>query len=101
MISTWNARDHAERRASFHFNDFQRFRHMAERYIAGEAIAEEDWRFLDEMERHNSFFRDLDLNVFWGGKYQVEEDTAPRQEAEQSPRPRQVQRQAAKKGRKG
>jgi 1,4-alpha-glucan branching enzyme len=101
MISTWNARDHAERRASFHFNDFQRFRHMAERYIAGEAIAEEDWRFLDEMERHNSFFRDLDLNVFWGGKYQVEEDTAPRQEAEQSPRPRQVQRRASKKGRKG
>ena len=101
MIKTWSARDHAERRASFHFNDFQRFRQMAERYITKRPIAEEDWRFLDHMEHHNALVSDLDLNVFWRGKCQVEkENTAPPPETESSPRRRKVQRRVTKKGHK-
>jgi hypothetical protein len=72
---------------------------MAERYITKAPIAEEDWLFLDQMERHNAVISDLDLNVFWRGKCQKkEENSAPSQATESSPRPRKVQRRATKKG---
>jgi 1,4-alpha-glucan branching enzyme len=96
MISTGSTPDHAERRASLHYNDFQRLRLMAESYMAGETVAEEDWRLLDERERQNSPFLDIDPNVFWNGKYHVAENAALCQGADQPPRPDKARRRATK-----
>ncbi|MGH7962874.1 MAG: 1,4-alpha-glucan branching protein domain-containing protein, partial [Candidatus Binatia bacterium] len=65
MISTWSTRDHAERRFALHLDNFRRLRHMAEQYLAGKAIAEPEWRLLDEMGHQHPLFRNLDLNAFW------------------------------------
>lgn len=67
MISTRSTPDHAQRRAAQHYDNFQRCRLMAERYMAGEAIDEEDERRLDEMEHQDALFGDFDPNVFWKG----------------------------------
>jgi len=68
MISTGNTPDHARRRALLHSAHFQRCRRMAEQCIAGEAIAEEDWHFLDELEKQDALFPNLDPHVFWEPK---------------------------------
>ncbi len=68
MISTRSTPDHARRRATQHYDNFQRCRLIAERYMAGEVIAEEDWEILDGIEQQDVLFGDLDLNVFWGRK---------------------------------
>jgi len=65
MISTRSTPDHARRRAAQHYDNFQRCQLMGERYLAGETSAEEDGRRLDEMERQDALFSDLDPNVFW------------------------------------
>jgi 1,4-alpha-glucan branching enzyme len=72
MISTDSTPDHAERRFSLHYNNFQHLRMLIERYLAGESLAEEDWRRLEELERENALFPTLDPNVFWQGKYHVD-----------------------------
>jgi 1,4-alpha-glucan branching enzyme len=69
MISTRSTPDHAQRRASLHYDNFQRCRLMAERYMVGEVITEKDWRLLDELERQDALFPDLDPQVFWGGEH--------------------------------
>jgi len=66
MISTGNTPDHARRRASLHAQNFQRCRLMADRYLAGEAVAEEDWQFLGKLEKQDALFPNLDPGVFWG-----------------------------------
>ena len=68
MISTRSTPDHAQRRAAQHYDNLQRCRLMAERYMAGEAIDEEDERRLDEMEHQDALFGDFDPNVFWKEK---------------------------------
>lgn len=74
MISTRSTPDHARRRAAQHCDNFQRCRFMAERYMAGEVIAEEDWKILDGIEQQDVLFGDFDLNVFWGRKGLSNED---------------------------
>lgn len=66
MVSTGSTPDHARSRASSHFDSFQRCHRMAERYLAGEEVAEEDWQILSELEKQDALFPDLDLGVFWG-----------------------------------
>jgi 1,4-alpha-glucan branching enzyme len=68
MISTRSTPDHAQRRAAQHENNFQRCRLMAERYMADETIAEEDWQALEEMERQDAPFPDLNPDIFWEGQ---------------------------------
>src|SRR5262249_16030910 len=68
MISTHSTPDHAQRRAAQHDTNFQRCRRMAERYIAHEAIAEEDWQILEKLEQQDALFPELDLNIFWNGE---------------------------------
>ena len=67
MISTRSTPDHAQRRAAQHYDNFQRCRRMAERYLADEAVADEDRRMLERMERQDALFPELDAGVFWEG----------------------------------
>jgi len=71
MISTRNTPDHAQRRVSFHYANFQQCCAMAEHYRTGATIAEEDWNQLAAMEQQDALFSKLDLNGFWHAKQSV------------------------------
>ena len=64
LISTWTARDYAERRAALHYETFSRLADMAHRRAKGEEISDEDQRFLAECKERDSIFPDLDL-AWW------------------------------------
>ena len=63
LISTWSARDYAEGRAARHFDVYSRLAAMAKRRGAGEELAEDDARFLEENKERDSLFPEL--NVGW------------------------------------
>jgi 1,4-alpha-glucan branching enzyme len=71
MISTRNTPDHAQRRVSLHYANFQQCCSMAERYRTGATIAEEDWNKFAAMEQQDALFSKLDLNGFWHAKQSV------------------------------
>lgn len=73
MISTWSTRDHAERRALFHFNDFKRMAEMVEGMAAGDELSPEDRDYVHDTAVRNAIFPELDLNLFWQGKFHVRE----------------------------
>lgn len=61
LISTWSARDYAERRAELHANQFTRLAEMAKRLLAGEELQENDRSFLAACSQQDALFPDLDL----------------------------------------
>jgi 1,4-alpha-glucan branching enzyme len=65
MIGTGSTPDHARQRVARHFANFQHCRRMAERYLTGEAISEQEWRLLAEEEQQDALFPALDPWVFW------------------------------------
>ncbi len=65
MISTGNTADHAQQRFALHATNFQSCYAWAERSLAGETLSEEECRLLEEMEKQNALFPDLDLSRFW------------------------------------
>lgn len=73
MISTWSTRDHAERRVTFHFDDFKRLTWMAERMARGEALSDDERAYVKETVERNAIFKVLDLNLFWRDKFNVRE----------------------------
>ncbi len=78
MINNWSTRDHAEQRAHFHFNDFKRMAAIAEQMAAGAEPGPEEWQFARETMERDAVFPDpdLDLDLFWRGKFHVREATA-------------------------
>jgi 1,4-alpha-glucan branching enzyme len=60
LISTWSARDYAERRVAFHNDAFMKLDHMARRYGGGEPVAEGDWRYLAQLEEQDGLFGEVD-----------------------------------------
>ena len=64
LISTWTARDYAERRAALHYEAFSRLADMARQRAKGEELNDEDRRFLAECKERDHIFPDLDL-VWW------------------------------------
>jgi len=64
LISTWSARDYAERRAAFHHDTFERLVSMARSRAAGAEITADDEQFLAECKQRDSLFPDLDL-TWW------------------------------------
>jgi 1,4-alpha-glucan branching enzyme len=73
MINTWSTRDHAERRAHAHFNDFKRMAEMVVRMAAGDDLSPEEWKYVRETSDRDAIFPELDLNLFWRGKFCVRE----------------------------
>jgi len=64
LISTWSARDYAERRAALHHDAFARLAEMAKRRARGEELNAEDHEFLAECEERDALFPDLDV-AWW------------------------------------
>ncbi len=61
LVSTFSAKDYAERRFSCHHSDFSRLCDLAEAYADGTKLGAEDEHFLDETEQRNSLFRELEF----------------------------------------
>lgn len=66
MMSTGNAVDHAQQRFALHVKNFQLGCAWAERSLAGESMSEEENLLLEEMEKQNALFPDLDLSLLAG-----------------------------------
>jgi len=66
LISTWSARDYAEKRATLHHDGFARLAEMAARRTRGERLSAEDEKFLAECEQTDCLFPDLDI-AWWAG----------------------------------
>jgi len=64
LISTWSARDYAERRAALHHEAFATLAEMASRRARGQELSAEDEKLLAEWERTDSLFPDLDM-AWW------------------------------------
>jgi 1,4-alpha-glucan branching enzyme len=60
LITTFAARDYAERRLSDHASDFGRLAELAERRLAGGALSQADEQFLSECEGRDSLFAEFD-----------------------------------------
>lgn len=67
MIGTGNTADHARWRFALHYKNFQSCHAWATRSLGGETLAEEELRALEEMERQDGIFRELDLGMFLVG----------------------------------
>ena len=61
LISTWSARDYAERRAGLHHDIFSRLVGMARKRAAGETLTPDDDQFLADCRKQDALFPDLDL----------------------------------------
>jgi 1,4-alpha-glucan branching enzyme len=59
LISTWTARDYAERRAALHHDAFARLAEMARRRARGESLTSQEESFLSECQLRDSIFPDL------------------------------------------
>ena len=66
LISTWSARDYAELRVDWHFDAFTRLADIAERVGEGGILAGADLEMLEETEKRDSIFANIDLD--WWAK---------------------------------
>jgi 1,4-alpha-glucan branching enzyme len=66
LVSTWSARDYAERRAALHSEAFTRLAEMSRRPARGEELSGEEQEFLSQCERTDDLFPDIDV-AWWAG----------------------------------
>ena len=65
LISTWSARDYAERRAALHYETFTRLLNLARKHLSGVRLSAEDIQYLETYKQKDSLFPEL--NVRWWG----------------------------------
>ncbi len=61
LIYTQSARDYAEMRLTFHHSDFNRLCDLLDNYSGKSEISKEDLRYVEETEKRNSIFPELQL----------------------------------------
>lgn len=66
LISTWAARDYAEVRFTDHIERFERLASMADRVHIGGTMNQEDQLFLEDCQRKDAAFQNIDLG--WWAK---------------------------------
>lgn len=64
LITTFSARDYAEMRFVNHYSDFKKLSDMVRRYGRGEKLTEGDLHFLEECQKRDSIFREIDPHWF-------------------------------------
>jgi Uncharacterized conserved protein len=64
LITTWNARDYAEERVSFHFENFQKLCQLMEEIEATGNLGPEGEHFLRACEEKDGIFADIDI-TWW------------------------------------
>jgi 1,4-alpha-glucan branching enzyme len=60
LISTWSARDYAERRILCHHSDFKKVVETARTYARGEWVVKEDWDYMRTLQQQDFPFSILD-----------------------------------------
>jgi len=83
LITTWSARDYAERRFLFHFTDFKKLLEIAEYYAEHKELTEEFDTFLTEVEERNACFAELRLE-WWNNEPLVDSPPAPKKASAKS-----------------
>jgi 1,4-alpha-glucan branching enzyme len=68
LIHTQAARDYAEQRFTYHHSDFNRLCDLFEKYENPSEILKEDLRYIEETEKRNSIFPELQLE-WWQDLY--------------------------------
>ena len=68
LIHTQAARDYAEQRFTYHHSDFNRLCDLFEKYENPSEIFEEDLKYIEETEKRNSIFPELQLD-WWQDLY--------------------------------
>jgi len=66
LITTWSARDYAEERVGFHYDNLQKLFSLMEEIEAKGKIAQEGEDFLRSCEEKDNIFSDIDL-IWWLG----------------------------------
>jgi 1,4-alpha-glucan branching enzyme len=61
LIYTWSARDYAEQRFLYHHSDFNRILDLAENTTGKKRLKKEDKLYLEETEKRNSCFQEIEL----------------------------------------
>jgi 1,4-alpha-glucan branching enzyme len=61
LIYTQSARDYAEQRFSYHHSDFNRLCDLSEKYSSNSDIISNDLKFIEDVEKRNSIFPELQL----------------------------------------
>lgn len=64
LITTWSARDYAEERVSYHYDNFQKLCRLADEVNETGKISEEGREFVKNCEEKGKIFEDLDL-AWW------------------------------------
>lgn len=62
LIYTWSARDYAEQRFLYHHSDFNRLMDLAESVEGKKRLKKEEKLYLEETEKRNEVFAEIDLN---------------------------------------
>jgi 1,4-alpha-glucan branching enzyme len=60
LITTWSARDYAERRLTEHFASFSRLASLARQLLGGQPLSADDEEFLRHSEEEDFLFPALD-----------------------------------------
>lgn len=76
LVTTWSARDYAERRFMFHYSDFKKLCDLAEHYATAKKISKEDDKAVAEMEARNSIFPELEVE-WWNDPLKPHVDYVP------------------------
>jgi 1,4-alpha-glucan branching enzyme len=83
LISTWSARDYAERRFMFHYSDFKKLCDLADHYHAARALSDEEEAYLAETEDRNSIFPELRVE-WWNDPLAPHVDFVPGEKPKKS-----------------
>jgi len=69
LISTKAAADYAELRLREHYDDFKKLAGFADKRIAGESLTDDDRKFLNDCQRRDSLFPELEIEWFAGVEF--------------------------------
>jgi len=64
LISTWSARDYAELRFSDHLDRFKRLYSIIEEYLKNNTLSHEDTVFLNDCQKKDACFQEIDIKDF-------------------------------------
>ncbi len=64
LITTWSARDYAERRAAYHYDNVVKLAKVLDRFDANGVIDQEDMSFCREVLSRDEIFSDVDVGLW-------------------------------------
>jgi len=76
LISTKAAGDYAELRLKEHYEDFVRLAALSDKKIAGESLTDDDREFLNDCQKRDNLFPELELEWFAGVEFPAKIEVA-------------------------